>query len=184
MKVLLLFIAILVLVFPLMTLGVSPSTYLYTVNIADGQSLTAYSYNYTVTSSTFTSYILTISLPNGTQIYSKSLIDGSSCFPNFIPFSGHNVSIRYVGQVEIEGNQYKEFKGTTEIYNQTIPISAYFLNGVLFKLNGTYNHMTLNMVNVEPPQSTPSNTLEYIPIIVVFAVIIIGIAVMIKLGKI
>ncbi|BBG22759.1 hypothetical protein IC006_0043 [Sulfuracidifex tepidarius] len=161
------------------------SSYILDATIADGTSLFSYTYNYTVEKTNPLVYSLQVSTPNGSPVLNGTYTDSSRCFPNYIPIDGENVSMKYKGQVQIEGNTYQEFVGDAYVRGEQIPIDAYFLGGVLFKLNGSYENITINMINISVnTQSKPSSSIDYVPIIVVAVVIVLAIVIMIKLGKI
>lgn len=165
--------------------ALSQGSYIFDATIADGTSLFSYTYNYTVEKESPLVYTLQVSTSNGSLVLNGTYTQSSECFPSFVPIDGKNVSLKYKGEVNIEGNTYQEFVGSAYVNGVKVPLNAYFLGGVLFKLNGTYGNVTVNMIDITTnTQVNPSSTIDYIPLILVAVVIILAIVIMIKLGKI
>jgi hypothetical protein len=170
---------------PIYAIDLTQGSYIYDVNVAEGSYLYSYTYNYTIDGESPLTYSLTIELPNGTILFNRTFTNSAQYFPNYVPLDGENVSILYNGTVSIGGVSYQEFTGKASFNNIEVPINAYYLNNVLFKLNGSIGNVTINIIDINTTtQPSPVGQLDYVPIIVVLVVIVVAIILMVKLGKI
>ncbi|TRM90490.1 hypothetical protein DMP16_10510, partial [Sulfolobus sp. B1] len=78
------------------------------------------------------------------------------------------------------------YKGYVEIDNSSIEINLVYRDGVLYKINGSSNNIMLyvTLINSSSNSAIRTHVYDYLPLIVVLAVIIIAIIVLVKIGKI
>lgn len=163
--------------------------YVYQLTISHGSQLEVYNYTFIINS-----------VSNGVVNFTEIITDennGSSTsatyvFPlsevKYLPYNGtvfNGYNLTFVGYTEFDGKNATEYKGYFLVNNLSVPITAYYVNSMLNYLNGSLNGytVTLSLVNqysISPPQ----NYTGYIILVIVVVFIVVGVVLLIKIGKI
>ncbi len=178
---------------PLIIASLVPhSSLVYSVQVNVNNTIYSYTYNFTIIciKNDMIEFNLTIS---GNNYYSVMTYNVSENNPyplpiNYVAFNTTNLV--FVKNITLNGNLTEEFSGVFHALDKyEIPITAYFHDGILQQMNGTYNGISVyvNREYVTPPTTvTPSNNSlgNYLTLIIFIIVLIIAIVVLIKIGKI
>jgi len=89
----------------------------------------------------------------------------------------------------INGKSAEIYRGNFDALGKyTIPVTIYFLNGTLYSLNGTRNNTNVIITQEQQPvivTSPISQDLEtYFPLILFGIILVVGVVILIKVGKI
>ncbi|AWR96505.1 hypothetical protein DFR86_02360 [Acidianus sulfidivorans JP7] len=172
---------------------VSPHTfYLYNVQLNINDTIYTYTYNFSIINvyNNYVDFNLTIT---GENYYYSSNYNVSINDPYPLPINYevfNTTDLVFVKNVTISNTEMKEYSGIFNALGKyKIPVTAYFDNGSLYTLNGTYNGVSvyINAQNITLPTTTSqeSSTLSNYVIPIIFAVVfIIAIVLLIKIGKI
>ncbi|ARM74987.1 hypothetical protein [Acidianus manzaensis] len=173
---------------------VSPHTfYLYNVQVDVNNTIYTYTYNFSIldVSNNYVDFNLTISSQNFIQTNSYNV---SCAHPYPLPFNYNafnTTNLAFVKNVSINGISMEEYSGIFNALGKyKIPVNAYFDNGMLYTLNGTYNGISVYVKsqNITIPSTTTSSSSSsisnYIIPIIFGVVFVIAIVLLLKLGKI
>ena len=189
MRLLLIFLLLLAVASSTVSLT-SGEVLVYELTVSHGNELITYNYTFVINSVNngivnFT--MIVTNLDNGTtssQTYIFPLTD-----LHYLPYNGTLVdsSLKFVGYQEYKGENASVYAGYFLFNGLKIPVEAYYVNGFLKFMNGSYNGYQIEMSLVSQYVKTsvqyPSN--GYIIIVaVVVLFIVIGVVLLIKIGKI
>ncbi|TRM96392.1 hypothetical protein DJ530_12830, partial [Sulfolobus sp. E1] len=155
----------------------------YSVQIIDGDKLYLYTYNYTILNLNPLTYNLSIISTNGQTIFTKYYISyqNSQLFPTEFPIDGSQIhNLTFISASLKNDVNTSFYKGYVEIDNSSIEINLVYRDGVLYKINGSSNNIMLyvTLINSSSNSAIRTHVYDYLPLIVVLAVIIIAIIVL------
>ncbi|QGR20122.1 hypothetical protein [Stygiolobus azoricus] len=167
----------------------------YEVTITHGNQIYTYNYTFIINSINkdivnFT--VIIASFNNGTSITKNYIFPLSKL--ECLPYNGsmfNTMNLTFVGYEEFNGKNASVYSGYYHFSNLEIPIKAYYVNGILNYANGNYDNYSLqvsliNEYNNLQETFTQGSLTEsnYIILAIVVVFIIIGVLLLIKIGKI
>ncbi|BDC18356.1 hypothetical protein [Acidianus sp. HS-5] len=178
---------------PLIIASLVPHTSLvYAVQVNANNTIYSYTYNFTIicTKNNIIEFNLTIS---GNDYFTVTTYNVSENRPYPLPIdcvAFNTTNLKFIRNVTLNGNLTEELSGVFNALGKyNVPVTAYFHDGILQQLNGTYNGVSV-YVNREYPTPTtttaPSSSsfTNYLVLIIFVIVLIAAIIVLIKIGKI
>ncbi|MEJ2777323.1 hypothetical protein [Stygiolobus sp. RP850M] len=167
----------------------------YEVTITHGNQIYTYNYTFIVNSIkkgivNFT--VIITSFNNGTSIIQNYLFPLSKL--ECLPYNGsmfNTMNLTFVGYEEFKGENASVYSGYYQFSNLEIPIKAYYANGILNYANGNYDNYSLQISLINEYNHLQETFIQgsltesnYIILAIVIVFIVIGVLLLIKIGKI
>ncbi|PVU75059.1 hypothetical protein DDW11_04275 [Sulfolobus sp. SCGC AB-777_G06] len=167
----------------------------YEVTITHGNQIYTYNYTFIVNSIekgivNFT--VIITSFNNGTSIIQNYLFPLSKL--ECLPYNGsmfNTMNLTFVGYEEFKGENASVYSGYYQFSNLEIPIKAYYVNGILNYANGNYDNYSLQISLINEYNHLQETFIQgsltesnYIILAIVIVFIVIGVLLLIKIGKI
>ncbi|MEJ2779811.1 hypothetical protein WIW89_02630 [Stygiolobus sp. CP850M] len=167
----------------------------YEVTITHGNQIYTYNYTFIVNSIekgivNFT--VIITSFNNGTSIIQNYLFPLSKL--ECLPYNGsmfNTMNLTFVGYEEFKGKNASVYSGYYQFSNLEIPIKAYYVNGILNYANGNYDNYSLQISLINEYNHLQETFIQgsltesnYIILAIVIVFIVIGVLLLIKIGKI
>jgi len=167
----------------------------YEVTITHGNQIYTYNYTFIVNSIekgivNFT--VIITSFNNGTSIIQNYLFPLSKL--ECLPYNGsmfNTMNLTLVGYEEFKGKNASVYSGYYQFSNLEIPIKAYYVNGILNYANGNYDNYSLQISLINEYNNLQETFIQgsltesnYIILAIVIVFIVIGVLLLIKIGKI
>jgi hypothetical protein len=167
----------------------------YEVTITHGNQIYTYNYTFIVNSIekgivNFT--VIITSFNNGTSIIQNYLFPLSKL--ECLPYNGsmfNTMNLTFVGYEEFKGKNASVYSGYYQFSNLEIPIKAYYVNGILNYANGNYDNYSLQISLINEYNHLQETFIQgsltesnYIILAIVIVFIVIGVFLLIKIGKI
>lgn len=167
----------------------------YEVTITHGNQIYTYNYTFVVNSIkkgivNFT--VIITSFNNGTSTIQNYIFPLSKL--ECLPYNGsmfNTMNLTFVGYEEFEGKNASVYSGYYQFSNLEIPIKAYYVNGILNYANGNYNNYSLQISLISKYNYLQETFIQgsltesnYIILAIVVVFIVIGVLLLIKIGKI
>jgi hypothetical protein len=167
----------------------------YEVTITHGNQIYTYNYTFIVNSIekgivNFT--VIITSFNNGTSIIQNYLFPLSKL--ECLPYNGsmfNTMNLTLVGYEEFKGKNASVYSGYYQFSNLEIPIKAYYVNGILNYANGNYDNYSLQISLINEYNHLQETFIQgsltesnYIILAIVIVFIVIGVLLLIKIGKI
>jgi len=167
----------------------------YEVTITHGNQIYTYNYTFIVNSIekgivNFT--VIITSFNNGTSIIQNYLFPLSKL--ECLPYNGsmfNTMNLTFVGYEEFKGKNASVHSGYYQFSNLEIPIKAYYVNGILNYANGNYDNYSLQISLINEYNHLQETFIQgsltesnYIILAIVIVFIVIGVLLLIKIGKI
>jgi hypothetical protein len=174
----------------LLTLAQPSHSLLYQVTINVNNTLYTFNYNFTILSQNSTNIIFNLTITGNNFYQSKTYeVNATNPYPLPINYNVFNTSnISFVKNIIINGKSAKLYSGDFNALGKySVPVTIYFINGTLYSLNGTKNDISIVITEEQQTITTPpvSQALEtYFPLILFGIILVIGIIILIKVGKI
>ena len=167
----------------------------YEVTITHGNQIYTYNYTFIINSIekgivNFT--VIITSFNNGTSIIQNYLFPLSKL--ECLPYNGsmfNTMNLTFVGYEEFKGENASVYSGYYQFSNLEIPIKAYYVNGILNYANGNYDNYSLQISLINEYNHLQETFIQgsltesnYIILAIVIVFIVIGVLLLIKIGKI
>jgi|GEM_PF-1165499 len=167
----------------------------YEVTITHGNQIYTYNYTFIINSIekgivNFT--VIITSFNNGTSIIQNYLFPLSKL--ECLPYNGsmfNTMNLTFVGYEEFKGKNASVYSGYYQFSNLEIPIKAYYVNGILNYANGNYDNYSLQISLINEYNHLQETFIQgsltesnYIILAIVIVFIVIGVLLLIKIGKI
>ncbi|MEJ2770808.1 MULTISPECIES: hypothetical protein [unclassified Stygiolobus] len=167
----------------------------YEVTITHGNQIYTYNYTFIINSIekgivNFT--VIITSFNNGTSIIQNYLFPLSKL--ECLPYNGsmfNTMNLTLVGYEEFKGENASVYSGYYQFSNLEIPIKAYYVNGILNYANGNYDNYSLQISLINEYNHLQETFIQgsltesnYIILAIVIVFIVIGVLLLIKIGKI
>ncbi|BFH72578.1 hypothetical protein SJAV_05220 [Sulfurisphaera javensis] len=162
----------------------------YQVVVTHGNEVNVYNYTFIINSikNNFVNFTMIVTnenngsvIVNNTYVYPE---DNLKVLPvNGIVFNGENFS--FIGYSKYNGQNATMYKGYFVINSIKIPSTAFFVNNTLYYLNGSYDgySVSVSLTSKYSLISSPGFG-DYLIIGIIVAFIVIGVILLIKIGKI
>lgn len=167
----------------------SNEVYVYQLTISHDSQLEIYNY-------TFIINFVSNGIVNFTEIITNenngSSTSATYVFPlskiKYLPYNGtvfDGYNLTFVGYTVFNGKNATEYKGYFLLNNLSIPVTAYYINSMLNYLNGSLNGYTVTLSLVNQYAISPlQNYTGYIVLAIVIIFIVVGVVLLVKIGKI
>ncbi|MBB5253496.1 hypothetical protein [Sulfurisphaera ohwakuensis] len=163
---------------------------IYQVEIIHENQISLYNYTFIINSlnNNFVNFTLIITnLNNGSVILNNTYVYpilNLKVLPiNGVVFNGENFT--FSGYTEYHNQNATVYKGYFIINTTKIPSTAYFVNNILYFLNGSGDGYSVSIsLSSEYTLSQSVNYGGYIILGIIVAFIVIGVVILIKIGKI
>lgn len=164
------------------------SWFFYALTVQQGSAVQIYYYNFTVVSVNQERLVfnLTITYPNGTSQTSSYSAPLSKPYP--FPFNG---TAFYLTNMTYEGikDNVSIYHGTFRLDGYSVPVTAYYFNGLLSNYSGTLGNVRVVAVlesSYVPPTSggLVTDLGAWLIVIILLGAIVIGVIVLARIGKI
>ncbi len=160
----------------------------YSVTVSVNNTVYQFTYNFTILqeNSSYVTFNMTVASLglSKTTTYVVGVNDPYPLPENFQAFNTSNLS--FIGDVSLNGIQMQEYKGVFNALGKyNIPVVAYFNNGTLYSLNGSYDGVKVEVTQIQTTSTTPATSVaSYLPLILFVVAIAIAIVVLLRIGKI
>jgi len=172
----------------LISMPLSPhQSFSYNVQIIYNNALYLYTYNYTILSLSPLTYNFTIYNTNGSIIYNKVFtIYNYSLFPPRLLINGSIIENYTLIMNKTENNvNITIYKGFLNLYGGEIKLILTYHDNILYQANGTGQNVQIYIFQTNSENGSQSPTIySYLPLVVLFIVIIIAVLILIKIGKV
>ncbi|QXJ31431.1 hypothetical protein [Saccharolobus shibatae] len=172
----------------LISMPLSPhQSFSYNVQIIYNNALYLYTYNYTILSLSPLTYNFTIYNTNGSIVYNKVFtISNYSLFPPQLLINGSIIENYTLIMNKTENNvNVTIYKGFLNLHGSEITLTLTYHDNILYQANGTSQNVQLYIFQTNSENGLQSPTIySYLPLIVLFIVIIIAVLILIKIGKV
>ena len=164
------------------------SWFFYALTVQHGSAVQIYYYNFTVVSVSQEGIVfnLTITYPNGTSQALSYSVPLERPYP--FPYNG---TAFYLTNMTYEGSKgdVSVYHGTFRLDGYSVPVTAYYSNGLLSNYSGTLDNVRVVAVlesSYVPPTSggLVTDLGAWLIVIVLLGAIVIGVIVLAKIGKI
>ncbi|AWR93490.1 hypothetical protein [Acidianus brierleyi] len=175
----------------LLTLAQPSHSLLYQVTINVNNTLYTYDYNFSILYQNTTNIVFNLTITGNNFYQLKTYtVNTTNPYPLPINYNAFNTSkISFIKNTIINGKSAEIYSGYFDALGKyTIPVTIYFINGTLYSLNGTKNNINVVITQEQQPITTIppiSQDLEtYFPLILFGIILVVGVIILIKVGKI
>ena len=164
------------------------SWFFYVLTVQHGSTVQIYYYNFTVVGVNQGTFVfnVTVTYPNGTSQALSYSVPLNKPYP--FPFNGTAFYLTNMTYVESKGN-VSVYRGTFKLNGVSVPVTAYYSNGLLSNYSGTLVNVRVVAVlesSYVPPTSggLVTDLGAWLIVVILLGAIVIGVIVLARIGKI